>query len=175
METAINITVMFFIFLVIILLEKLNKKEISAREIIDYQRKLNASNKKMREKYGVDYKHDAVTEILKERKQTKSFVLIFSGIFLFGVLTIGSFFMIFSFSNIGILCLGAFILICYGIIKAAKSRKVIILLFLLTFVFGTVINYLFDKKVTDIELYFYLSEVLLIISMLLFKSNKKIF
>lgn len=142
METIINICVVCFTFLVIIFVEGLlYKKAIDEKRIADYQKVLDEIVKKVKTKHNLDWKYDARAEILKERNQTKSFIFIFSGIFLaFILIGLSIFASPIPTTNIMIICISSFFLICFGLIKTAESRKsaIIILLAILIVVVGLI-------------------------------------
>ena len=165
METIINTAVICFTLSVIIFVEKLMyRAPISKQKIADYQKVLDKMDKNAKEKYGLEWNHDSLTEILKERTQSKSFTLIFSGVFLVFVLLGLATFISIPFSSIGIICMSGIILMCYGLIKISESRKFAVIVLLFVFTVGTLMNLVFTKLMTASPYaYYYLCALILVI------------
>ena len=177
METIINISVICFTLSVIIFVEKLMyMKAIGEQKIADYQKVLDKMDKNAKIEYNLDWKHDSKTEILQGRKQAKSFTLIFSGIFLVFVLLGLAVFTSVSLTSIGFICTSGIILICYGLIKIAESKKLAVVVLLFVFVVGTLMNVAFDKLMTASPYaYFYLCGLILVLGIFTFIPQVKKF
>ncbi|MBN2854420.1 hypothetical protein JXK06_02720 [Patescibacteria group bacterium] len=175
METAISIMVIGFVVLVIVYVEMLmHRKPITGKEISDYQKRLNEMDANAKTAYGLDWKHDALTELTGERKQAKCFTLIFSGIFLAFVLILLAFITTLSPSNIGIICGNGIALICYGLIKMSESKKLAIAVLSFVFILGTLMMFVFDKLMTmSPYAYFYLCGLILVIGIFSFVPKLK--
>ena len=121
-------------------------------------------------------KLDARTEILQGRKQAKSFALIFSGIFLVFVLIGLAMFISIPLSSIGIICASGIILICYGLIKIAESKKLAVIMLIFVFLIGTGMMIIFDHLMTlSPYTFFYLVGLIFVIGFFkheIFKSPK---
>lgn len=172
METIINISVTCFTLLVIIFVEKLMySKVISEQKIADYQKFIDDYNEVLdkmganaKREFNLKRKHDSLTEIMQERKQAKSFTLIFSGIFLVFVLTGLAFFISVPLTSIGFICTSGIILICYGLIKIAESKKFAVAVLIFVFVLGTGMMILFDNLMKlSLYTYFYLCGIIVLI------------
>jgi uncharacterized membrane protein len=165
METTISIMVIGFVAAVIVYVEMfMHRKPLTEKEISDYQRTLDKINASAKTEYGLELKYEAKTQLLESRRQTKASVLIFSGlsIALFFVLLI--FIKVPSFTNIGIMCISAIMLICYGLIKMSESKKLAIGLLLFVFVFGTLAKFIFDSLMSSSPyMYFYLCGLIVIL------------
>ena len=175
METIISATVISFVVLLLIYVEVLmHKKPITEKKIKDYQKKLDEMDSDVKINYGLDWKHDALTEIKKERKQTKCFTLIFSGFILFFVLILLTSITTLSLTNIGIICGSSIILICYGLIKMAEFKKTAIAILSFVVILGTLMMFVFDKLMEmSPYAYFYLCGLALAVSVLIFIPKKK--
>lgn len=165
METTISIMVIGFVAAVIVYVEMfMHRKPLTEKEISDYQRTLDKINASAKTEYGLELKYEAKTQLLESRRQTKASVLIFSGlsIALFFVLLI--FIKVPSFTNIGIMCISAIMLICYGLIKMSESKKLAIGLLLFVFVFGALAKFIFDSLMSSSPyMYFYLCGLIVIL------------
>ncbi|MFA5163454.1 MAG: hypothetical protein WC441_02895 [Patescibacteria group bacterium] len=165
METTISIMVIGFVAAVIVYVEMfMHRKPLTEKEISDYQRTLDKINASAKTNYGLELKYEAKAQLLESRRQTKASVLIFSGlsIALFFVLLI--FIKVPSFTNIGIMCISAIMLICYGLIKMSESKKLAIGLLLFVFVFGTLAKFILDSLMSSSPyMYFYLCGLIVIL------------
>jgi hypothetical protein len=165
METVISITVASFTLLVILIVEKIMYRVLpTKKDIVDYQRVLNEMDAKANAKHGFSWKHDAMVEIMKQRKQTKCFTLIFSGILLVIVLILLVCITTLSLINIGIICISGIVLICYGLIKIAESKKLALGVLSSVFIVGTLMMFIFDKLMAmSPYAYFYLCGLILLL------------
>lgn len=151
------------------------KKILTGQEVLDYQRKLDQINAKARENYGLELKLDAETRLLESRKEKKSFVLIFSGIAIAFVLVVSLFIGVLSFVNMVIMCITSMMLICYGVIKMAESRKLAIALLVFILSIGILTKIAFDKAIEISPwVYLYLCILVALIGILsLFEQKNK--
>ena len=178
METAINFMVIGFTFLVIIYVEVfMNKKPLTEKEIADYQKILDETDARVKANYGLVWQHYAATELMEQRKQKKSYTLIFSGIILassFILLACVTTFL--SLINIGIVCMSGIILICYGLIKIAESKKLAIVVLSSIFIIGSLAMLALDKLMaTSPYAYWYLCGLILVIGIFtLMPQTKKL-
>ena len=146
METIINCAIIFYTIFMVVFIEKImHRKLLTINRIFDYQKVLDDSDRKAFEKYGLTWKHDAFTEIMKQRKQTKGYVGIFSGMALMFVLLFLACVTDLTDSSIGIICISSLMLMCYGIIRLSEKKWVAVGLLAFIFVFGTVMNIGFTK------------------------------
>jgi hypothetical protein len=169
-ELIINLIVAGFTLLMIIYVEKvMNHFPLTQKEVDKYQTVLDKSK-------GDDLpKYDAFTELTNQRKQAKGFTLIFSGFFLAFVLIGLAFVTTLSFTNIGVICLSAITLICYGIIKLAESKKLAIGMLAVVFVMGTLAMMAFDKLMTlSPYAYIYLCGLVLLLGILCLLPRRKV-
>lgn len=176
METIISVLVIAFAIGVALYVEMfMCKKILTGQEVLDYQRELDQINAKARENYGLELKLNAETRLLESRKEKKSFVLIFSGIAIAFVLILLLFSSILSFTNIAIMCISAIMLICYGMIKMAESRKLAIALLVLILIIGILTKIAFDKAIEISPwVYLYLCILVALIGVLsLFEQKNK--
>jgi len=142
MELIINSLVIIFTALVILIVEKfMYRVQPSQQRISDYQKKLDEMDANAKKEYNLDWKHDATDEIMKERKLTKCFTLIFSGAFLVFIL-MGLIFLVPSFREVSIICISGIVLICYGFIKLAESKKAIVIVLAFVFIVGIGLDYI---------------------------------
>jgi|GEM_PF-1709818 len=176
METIISIAVISFTILVILIVEKIMYRVLPTKQaLINYQKVLDEMDTAANAKYGFSWKHEALIEIMKQRKQSKSFALIFSGVFLVFVLILLAFITTLSFANIGIICVSGIALICYGLIKIAESKKLAAGILSFVFITGTLMMLAFDKLMTmSPYMYFYLCGLILFLGIfgLIPKLNK---
>ncbi len=166
METTISIMVIGFVVLTIVYVEMfMHRKPLTEKEISDYQKTLDKINASLKTNHGLELKYEAKAQLLEERRQTKASVLIFAGMFVASALVLSIFIKVPSFTNIGIMCVSAIMLICYGIIKMSESKKLAIGLLLFIFIFGTLAKFAFDKlMVMSPSVYFYLCLLIVIVS-----------
>jgi hypothetical protein len=142
MEAFINLFVIVFTGMMILFVEKfLYTLPPSSQRLMDYQKELDKMDANLLKEYGIEDKHYAADEIMKERHLIKCFTLIFSGAFLAFVL-IGLIFLMPSFREISIICISAIVLICYGLIKVAESKKLAVAILLFVVVTTIVIEML---------------------------------
>lgn len=174
METIIMALVIIFDVTIILLVEKFMHRHLPSQEEVDDQQKiLDDIDVLAKSKYNLDWKHDALTEIMSQRKNSESFTLILSGMFLVLFLLVLVFFTSLSLLVIGVISTSSFILICYGLIKISDSKRaavgllgtVIILAFLSILVFYNYIRILPYG-------YFYLCGLLLLIGLLIVSKKK---
>jgi hypothetical protein len=166
METTISFMVISFTILVIVYVEMvMSKRSLTAKEIADYQRMLDEMDSNAKIKYGLEFKHDAATELMEQKKQKKSFTLIFSGILLaFVFILLACMTTWLSLINTGIVCISAIILICYGLIKIAESKLLAVGVLSFVFVFGTLAMLAFDNLMAmSPYAYFYFCGLILVI------------
>jgi len=177
METVISIMVIGLVILAIVYVEMfMHRKPLSEKEISDYQTTLDRIDRESQEKYGIEMKFDAKTQLLESRKQTKASVLIFAGMFVALVLVLSIFIKVPSLTNIGIMCISAIMLICYGLIKMSESKKLAIGLLSFIFVFGTLAKFAFDKLMTlSPYAYFYLCGLIVVMGIFSWISQLKRF
>lgn len=177
METAISIMIIGFVFLAIVYVEMfMHRNPLSETEISDYQTTLDKIDRESQAKYGVEMKFDAKTQLLESRNQTKASVLIFAGMFVALALVMSIFIKMPSLTNIGIMCISAIMLICYGLIKMSESKKLAIGLLSFIFVFGTLAKFAFDKLMAfSPYAYFYLCGLIVIMGIFSWVSQLKRF
>lgn len=168
MEGFISLLIAVFTIMIIVMVERfMYSLQPSKQKIIDYQKELDKMDANAKAEYGLDWKHNATTEIMKGRKQNKSFTLIFSGIFLAFVLIALTFFHHLSLTNIAIICISSIVLICYGLIKMAESKKLAIITLSFVFIVGTGCMYLFDMLMSaSLYTYFYLCGLVALLGLL---------
>ncbi|MFA6417155.1 MAG: hypothetical protein WCW61_03085 [Patescibacteria group bacterium] len=166
METTISAMVIGFVVLTIIYVEMfMHRKPLTEKEISDYQKTLDKINASLKTSHGLELKYEAKAQLLEERRQTKASVLIFAGMFIVLALVLSIFIKAPSFTNIGIMCVSAIMLICYGIIKMSESKKLAIALLSFIFIFGTLAKFAFDKLMAmSPSVYFYLCLLIVIVS-----------
>ena len=166
METTISIMVAGFVVLTIVYVEMfMRRKPLTEKEISDYQKVLDKINASAKNKYGLELKYEAKAQLLESRRQTKASVLIFAGMLVALTLVLLIFIKIPSLTNIGIMCISAIMLICYGLIKISESKKLAIVILSFIFVFGTLAKFAFDKLMAiSPSVYFYLCLLIVIVS-----------
>jgi len=168
METIISGTVIGFVILVVVYVETLmHRKPFTKEEISEHQKRLDEMDASAKVNYGLEWKHDALTELEEGRKQMKCLALILSGVFLIFVLISLSLATTLSLSNIGIICMSVLTLICYGLVRASESKKLAIGILSFVFVFGAFIKFVFDSMLqTSPYIYFYLGGFILTVAVL---------
>jgi uncharacterized membrane protein HdeD (DUF308 family) len=145
----------------------MHRKPLNLNKIIEYQKALDESDKRALEKYGLDWKHDAFTELMAQRKQSKAFTGIFSGVAMVFVLIAFIFVTHISPANVIIICTSGLLLMCYGMIKLAENRWFAVGLLAFIFIVGTLGQLAFEKMMTmDPYAYFYLCGLILLIGIL---------
>lgn len=166
METLVSVMVIGFVMAVIIYVEVfMHKKPLTEKEISDYQKMLDKINGSLKTNHGLKLKYEAKSQLLEERKQAKASVLIFSGMLIALALVLSIFIKTPSLLNIGIMCVSAIMLICYGLIKISKSKKLAIGLLLFIFIFGTLAKFAFDKLMEmSPSVYLYLCLLIVVVS-----------
>jgi hypothetical protein len=143
----------------------MHRKPLTEKEISDYQKTLDKIHESVKADYGLELKYEAKTQLLESRRQTKASFLIFSGLSIALIFVALIFISVPSFTNIGIMCVSAIMLICYGLIKMSESKKLAIVLLSFIFVFGTLAKFAFDELVTmSPSVYFYLCVLIIITS-----------
>jgi hypothetical protein len=154
-----------FVAAIIVYVEMfMHRKPLTEKEISDYQRTLDKINVSAKTEYGLELKYEAKTQLLESRRQTKASVLIFSGLSIALIFVLLIFIKVPSFTNIGIMCISAIMLICYGLIKMSESKKLAIGLLLFVFVFGTLVKFAFDNLMSwSPYTYFYLCGLIVIL------------
>jgi hypothetical protein len=124
MEVLINSSVFLCTLLIIILVEKvIYAKAISTQEIAERQKTLDEIERNVKIQYNLDWKRDAKTEIIRDRKKAKALALFFSAIGILFVAYPLAVFRLCPSSTVGCLCLSAVIVIVYAAVKMAKSEK----------------------------------------------------
>lgn len=177
METLINITLISFTCLIILIVEKLiYKRPPSLKKISDYQQTLNQMDQQAKNNYGFKWQHDAFTEITQQRKEIKSWLLIGAGFFLTFCLIASIAFNKPSIENLIMICINALLLILYGIIKMAESKKLAIGLLTIILILSSISFFTFNLLATySPYLLFYLYAAILIIGLLSLKPKKPLF
>ena len=176
METIINFSVFFYTIFMVVFIEKIMYcKPLSINRIIDYQRELDESDRRAREKYGLEWSHDAFTEIMNQRKLGKGFTAIFSGMALVFVLVILACMMTLPLSSIGVICVSALMLMIYGIIRLSEKKWLAVGLLAFIFIIGTIMNAGLTKLMTMSPYsYFYLCGLIILIGVAAFiPQNRK--
>lgn len=176
MEAIINGIIVGFTFLAIILVEMvMGKQPLTKKEVSDYQKILDEMDAKAQTDYNLVWKHDAAFELMNQRKQNKSFVLTFSGMFIaltFIILACLTTFL--SLLNIGIACASGIILFCYGLIKMADSKKLAIGVLLFIFIIGTLSMFAFDRLMAMSPFaYAYFCGLILVLGVFSFINNAR--
>jgi len=166
METLINILVLVFTASVAFIVEKIMYRHApSQQKIADYQIELDKMDANAKIKWDLDWNHDSLTEIIKSREFIKSMVPIFSGVFLAFVFLLTIVTTRLSDANYFLMCVSALILICYGLIRMAESKKLAIGLLAFILVSGTLVDIAFDKlMVWNPYTYFYLCGLIAVIA-----------
>ncbi len=170
METIINTCIVAYTLLVTLLVEVfMYRKPISEKEIAECQRDLDRSSNAVKAAYGLDWQADAVTEILKSRKFTRSYVLAMAGSLL-GLVFVGLLFLkLLTFANIMFICCSGIILICYAIIRLAESKLLAIGLLIFVVVATYIEDAIFTALITGSRYaYFYLCGCIAILAILTF-------
>ncbi|PKM88573.1 hypothetical protein CVU83_01560 [Candidatus Falkowbacteria bacterium HGW-Falkowbacteria-2] len=167
MEAAISSIVIGFVILTIVYVEMfLHRKPLTEKEISDYQVTLDKMSIKAKVDYNLDYNFDSKTQLLESRRQTKAMYLILAGLLIvfsfLGLLLTD----VLSLVNIGIMCTSALLLICYGIIKIAESKKLAVGMLLFVLVAGSLAKFVFDSMMMSGNVYFYLCGAIVLISIL---------
>lgn len=176
MEAIVTFILIDITFLVIVYSVLICGRSRNKNEIEDYQKILDESDADAHINYGLEWKHDAATELAKQRKQKKALVLIFSGILIAMVSIILACTTTFlSLLNVEIACISSIVLILFGIIIVSESKKLAIGILLLVIVMGTIIMFVFDKLMTmSPYAYFYFCGLILLIALatLIPRTNK---
>jgi hypothetical protein len=145
METIVMIIIIAFVFLSVFVVEQiLYHKPITEEKVLRHQKEFDALSLKQKQEFNLNFQYDARTELLKERRTVKGFVLILAGV----ILALGLFVLVFAdvpslrvvFTDIT----GALILIIYGLFKMASSKQAKLILIAI-FVTGALILFLFGK------------------------------
>jgi magnesium-transporting ATPase (P-type) len=177
-EATISVLIIGFTFLVIMYVEMfMYRKSLTKKEVADYQEVLNEMDTKAEANYGLKCKHDATTELMRQRKEKKSFTLIFSGIFLaFVFILLACMTTFLTLINIGIISISGIILICYGLIKIAESKGLAIVVLSIIFIIGTVVMLAFNELMASSPYaYWYFCLLVLVIGVFsLIAQNKKL-
>ncbi|MFA6514510.1 MAG: hypothetical protein WCT50_04470 [Patescibacteria group bacterium] len=161
MELIINLVFAGFTLFVAIYVEKIMYHfPLTKKEVDEYQAMLDKAGAK----YSLPTKYDAFTELMTQRKQAKGFTLIFSGILAAIALIALAFVTNLSLLNIGIICASALILIIYGIIQMAESKKLAIVMLTFVLALGTMGRFALDELIAlSPYAYFYLCGLVLLL------------
>ena len=155
MEAIINSSVIGFVVLIALIVEIfMYRTQPSQQRIADYQKDLDEKAANAKARHNIDLKHDALTEIMKERKLIKGFTLIFSGIFL-ALVWIALIFFVPSFREIIIPICACILLMCYGLFRIAESKTTAIIVLSTGFILSAGCLYLFDKAM-ELSVYSFL-------------------
>jgi hypothetical protein len=139
METIVTIAVILFVLSLIFYVEKIMyRKGPTEKEIIDYQKLLNASAGYINSKPYTRMK--VLAEIHKKRKEIKYFSIFISGILLQVLL-----FCKISISNMVLVAICGLFLICYGIIQWSEQKKYTLFMIFTIISIGLITFYIFDK------------------------------
>lgn len=175
MEAIISISVIIFVLFISLYVEKfMYRKPISIGEVTAYQKVLNKADRNLKDRWDIEWKRDAHTELKRERKQKKSLVLIFSGFFLTFILIFSVLYFKPSLDNIFVFAGSSFILICYGIIKMSESTRIAFKMLVSLFVFFVLIMLVIEKLMSISSYsYFYLCGVVLVVAIVSLLSKGK--
>lgn len=175
METIISIAVIIFVLLVLLYVEKLMyRKALSVGEINAYQKVLNKMGNNLKDRWDIEWKQDAHAELKKQRREKKAALLVFSGIFLAFVLILLKLELNISPNNIAVFAGSSLILICYGFIKMAESRKLAISILSLIFILFVLAMFIFEKLMAISPYsYFYLCGVVVIMGVISLINKRK--
>lgn len=171
MESIVSSSVVFFAIVTFFIIEKLMyRNPLSQERIKEYQETLNELSIIAKEQYKVDLKQDAFTELMKEREVIKSLLFIFSGFLSGAVLIVLVMFYCPSYSDINLIAFMAAMLISYGFVRSAKSKRNALAILIILMLFVTFFSLILGRWV---ECNYYWLVATIVVSLLWIAFSKK--
>ncbi len=174
MEIIVNTLLIAITILIVVIVEFFMYKPTTVKKIISLQEELDETASNIKKHYGLDIRYDSFSQIIKQRNQKKSFILIFSGVLLAFVLLAFIFIYETSFLTIIIIAVSSLFLIFYGLIKMAESKKIAIGLIAIIIVMVILANNLFDRLMNlSPNSYYYILVFIIVLMVSLFVFLRK--